>query len=630
VGGGTNSVTLKGQTTIGADFTVTLPGVNGTAITTGDTGTVASGMIADDAVTLAKIENIAANSLLVNDSGSTAGLSALTLTSAQIMIGDGAGFTAAPLSVDVTMTNAGVVTIADDAVTYAKMQNLGTADRVLGSTSTGVIGEVQIVADMIATAAVTLPKLVNTAANSLLVRNAADSGDLSALALTTTQIMIGNGAGFTATALSGDVTMTNAGVVSIGNLKVTNAMLANDAVGADELAADAVVNASVASGAAIAVNKTALAAGGGLSLSTNTLSVDADQSGQITAVGNLTVGTGLANATVSSDGAHDLILQTNAGSSSGLITITDGANGNITITPNGSGTVNVDDSRIVGVTDPTGAQDAATKSYVDAVKTGLDVKGSVRVATAAILDDSPTYAHQTGIITDGSNVSINTAGIDGVTDLAVNHRVLVKNQVETRQNGIYYVSVVGTASGTPVPWTLTRATDADSPSELTGGTFTFCEEGSGNSESGYVFTHNGTPTLTHATLSNHTPLTVAQFSGAGQITAGTGLTKDGNTINAIGTANRISVAADAINIHTSYVGQTSLTTLGAIGTGTWQATDVAVAHGGTGVSTLTSNGILYGNGAGVVQATAAGTDTYFMYSNSGTPAWTNVINGGTF
>jgi hypothetical protein len=303
------------------------------------------------------------------------------------------------------------------------------------------------------------------------------------------------------------------------------------------------------------------------------------------------------------------------------------SNGNIVLDPNGSGTVDVNTSRITGVTDPTGAQDAATKAYVDAVKTGLDIKDSVRVTTAAVLPNSPTYAHTTGIITAGSNVTINTAGIDGVTDLAVNDRVLVKNQSETRQNGIFTVSVVG--SGTAA-WTLTRATDADAPAELTGGTFTFCEEGSANSENGYVFTHDGTPVLTNATLGNNTALTIAQFSGAGQVIAGTGLTKSGNTINAIGTADRISVGADAINIDTGYVGQTSLTTLGTITTGTWQSTDVGVAYGGTGASTFTSNGVLYGNGTGAVQVTAAGTDTYFLYSNSGTPAWTNTVDGGTF
>ena len=59
-------------------------------------------------------------------------------------------------------------------------------------------------------------------------------------------------------------------------------------------------------------------------------------------------------------------------------------------------------------------------------------------------------------------------------------------------------------------------------------------------------------------------------------------------------------------------------------------TDLLVADGGTGVSTFTSNGILYGNGANAVQVTAAGTDGYFLYSNSGTPAWTNIVDGGTY
>jgi hypothetical protein len=59
-------------------------------------------------------------------------------------------------------------------------------------------------------------------------------------------------------------------------------------------------------------------------------------------------------------------------------------------------------------------------------------------------------------------------------------------------------------------------------------------------------------------------------------------------------------------------------------------TDLVVADGGTGVSTFTSNGVLYGNGAGAIQATAAGTNGYIMYSNSGTPAWTNTLDGGSY
>ena len=59
-------------------------------------------------------------------------------------------------------------------------------------------------------------------------------------------------------------------------------------------------------------------------------------------------------------------------------------------------------------------------------------------------------------------------------------------------------------------------------------------------------------------------------------------------------------------------------------------TDLTVEDGGTGVSTFTSNGILYGNGASAVQVTAAGTDTYFLKSNAGTPVWSNVLDGGSY
>ena len=151
-----------------------------------------------------------------------------------------------------------------------------------------------------------------------------------------------------------------------------------------------ITNAMVDNSAAIAVSKTALVAGAGLSLSTNTLSVDADQSGQITAVGNLTVGSGSADASVQSDGDHNLVLKT-GNSTTGTVTITDGANGNIILAPNGSGVVNVDSSRITGVSDPVNDDDAANKAYVDATKSGLDIKDSVRVATTAALPNSPTY-----------------------------------------------------------------------------------------------------------------------------------------------------------------------------------------------------------------------------------------------
>lgn len=210
----------------------------------------------------------------------------------------------------------------------------------------------------------------------------------------------------------------------------------------------------------------------------------------------------------------------------------------------------------ISVATPTADGHAATKGYVDAARSGLDVKQSVRAAT-------------TGPITLATGLE-NGDTLDTTVTLATGDRVLVKDQSTASENGIYVVN----ATGAP-----TRATDFDSNAEVTPGAFTFVEEGTVNADSGWVLTNNGTVNV------GVTGLTFAQFSGAGQITAGDGLIKTGNTLNVIGTTDRISVSADAVDISANYVGQSTITTLGTITTGTWNGTDVAVTAGGTGSST---------------------------------------------
>lgn len=205
---------------------------------------------------------------------------------------------------------------------------------------------------------------------------------------------------------------------------------------------------------------------------------------------------------------------------------------------------------------PTDPAHAATKGYVDAARSGLDVKQSVRAATTAAIN----------LASDLENGDT----LDTTVTLATGDRVLVKNQSTASENGIYVVQASGAA---------VRATDFDSASEVSGGAFTFVEEGAVNADSGFVVTSNGAISV------GTDAINWAQFSGAGQITAGAGLTKSGNTIDAVGTADRITVNADTIDIASTYVGQATITTLGTITTGTWSATDVGIAHGGTNAST---------------------------------------------
>ena len=307
---------------------------------------------------------------------------------------------------------------------------------------------------------------------------------------------------------------------------------------------------------------------------------------------------------------------TNSATGNGAKLSTQGGDANIDLIldPKGSGVVDVNSSRISNLTDPTQDQDAATKSYVDNVVNGLDVKESVRLATTANL--ASTYNNGAGTLTASSNGALS---IDGVT-VSTNDRVLVKNQTDTKQNGIYVVTATGDGSN---PFVLTRAGDADAASEITGGTFTFVEEGTANSENGFVFTHDGTPTL------GTTAITVTQFSGAGQITAGAALTKSGNQLDVAVDDSTIEVSSDALQIKTTYPGQASITTLGTITTGVWNGTAIAATSGGTGLTSYSTGDIIRASGANSLAALSLGANGKILQSDGSNVTYGD-IDGGTY
>ena len=161
--------------------------------------------------------------------------------------------------------------------------------------------------------------------------------------------------------------------------------------------------------------------------------------------------------------------------------------------------VSLNNQKITNLADPTADADAANKGYVDGVAQGLDVKDSCVAATTA-------------------NITISTAlnngdTLDGVT-LSTNDRVLVKNQNTASENGIY---IVGASPA--------RADDLASGADAAG-FFTFVEQGTVNGENGFVCTSDK-----GSAVVGTNNLTIAQFSGAGQVIAGNGLDKSGNTLS---------------------------------------------------------------------------------------------------
>lgn len=248
--------------------------------------------------------------------------------------------------------------------------------------------------------------------------------------------------------------------------------------------------------------------------------------------------------------------------------------------------VGFNNQRITNLSEPVNSGDAATKGYVDAARMGLDVKDSVRVATTADITLSGTQT------------------IDGVAVIA-GDRVLVKNQTTASQNGIY-VCAAGAWS---------RSTDADSDAEVTAGLFVFIEEGDTQAESGWVLSTNQPVTV------GTSALTFAQFSGAGQITAGAGLTKSGNTIDVVSaSSSRIVVNTDSIDLAASGVAAGTYTsvTVDVYGRVTAGSNPVVISSG----KTLTVSNTL----------TFSGTDNSSVaFGTGGTVLYTSsTLDGGTY
>ena len=249
--------------------------------------------------------------------------------------------------------------------------------------------------------------------------------------------------------------------------------------------------------------------------------------------------------------------------------------------------INMANTKITNMSNPTEPQDAATKAYVDLVKQGLYVKDSVEAATTSHVDLN------TGLV-------LNQV-IDGHV-LGLDDRILVKNQNDAIENGIYVIT-----NSVPV-----RAIDLSVGKNATG-VFTFVKDGDINASLGWIC--NSEMDLD---VVGTDELFFTQFTGLGQVTPGFGLTKNFNELSL--NVDNFSIEGEGVTgilrikntgIGTGLTGgsgeviqttadQSHVTKLGTIDTGTWAANAVQVSYGGTGKTFFDSGTILFGSGSDAI------------------------------
>lgn len=292
--------------------------------------------------------------------------------------------------------------------------------------------------------------------------------------------------------------------------------------------------------------------------------------------------------------------------------------------------------------DPTQAQQAATKSYVDSIATGLSIKTSVRAATLAAL----TASYNPGTSGVGATLTGTTAlpAIGGVT-LTVGDRVMIKDQVTPAENGIY---VVTTATD---PFVLTRSADFDNTSEIEAGDAFFVGEGTLASTQ-WVMTTPGVITV------GTSPIIFTQFGGPSTITAGTGINIVGSTISNVGVTSisgstNIAVSASTGSTTVSFTGILPVSN-GGTGAGSFTAgsyikgngtsafttsssvpvADISgtlpVSKGGTGQVSWTPNTVLYASGATTISSLAPGATGTVLTMAGGVPTWSVPTTGATY
>jgi hypothetical protein len=376
------------------------------------------------------------------------------------------------------------------------------------------------------------------------------------------------------------------------------------------------------------------------SLTYNGVTVSLGGSGTITAANPnaLTIGTGLSGVSYNGSSAVTIAIDATVATLTGTQTLTNksisGAtntlsdipnaaltNSSLTIgtTPISLGNTSLTLAGLTSVTvtqNPAAALDLATKQYVDAVAEGLHVHASCAAATpntlASLTGGTVTYNNGTAGVGATLTLSVALTILDGYT-LQNGDRVLVKNEAAQANNGIYTWATGGTV--------LTRATDFDTAIEIASGDFTFISNGTLYGDTGWV-------QIEPVTTIGTDPIVWQQFSGAGTYTAGTGLTLTGSQFsitNTSVTADSYGSASSVATFTVNAQGQLTAAASTAIAIAASQVTSgtLAVAQGGTNISSYSGGDLLYASATTTLSKLGIGASSQILTSSGSVPQWTN-------
>lgn len=348
-----------------------------------------------------------------------------------------------------------------------------------------------------------------------------------------------------------------------------------------------------------------------------------------TTVTSVSTGTGLTGGPITTSGtisiANTAVTAGAYGSSSSVPSLTVNAQGQLTAAQN----INIDGIALTTGTissTPVNATDLVNKQYADLVAAGLKFHPACNCATTANL--TATYSNGTsGVGATLTNSGTLAALVIDTVPVVVGNRILVHNQTNAAQNGIYTVTTVGSGS---VAWVLTRATDYNTtgplPDQIDQGDFVFVISGSQFASSSWV---QQTPLpITIGT----TDIVFVQFSSLTTYLAGTGLTLTGQTFSitntsvtagSYGAASQVGLfTVNAQGQITSASSQTIQLDASAITSGA-----LGVARGGTGLQSFTAGNLLYATGTTTLAGLPIGSAGQVLTMSGGLPQWVNS-NGG--